>query len=270
MSGLALVKERPSCAIPRIAYQACPLCDSKDFVELATADCSRHALYTPVIPAKIRWMLCRDCDHVFTDGYFGADHWAELSKKSHPNQLPGYNLEPARMISGRIVERVASCAKPGKWLDIGFGDGSLLMVAQEFGFDPIGVDYRAQAVDKLNDMQIPAMVGDFRQKNIKDCAVISMADVLEHMEFPAEALQDIHSRLKPDGILFVSCPNMDTTAWRELTKVHANPYWIEVEHYHNFTRKRLYRLLRDCGFEPINYAVSERYRMGMEVIARKA
>ena len=31
----------------------------------------------------------------------------------------------------------------------------------------------------------------------------------------------------------------------------------------------LYGLLRDTGFEPIHYTVSQRYRVGMEVIARK-
>jgi len=268
--SVALVKEAASAAIPRVAYHACPLCDSKRFAELATADCSRHALYDPVIPAKIRWMICQDCDHVFTDGYFRPDHWKAILAKSHPNQLPGYNLEPARAVSGRIVERVANYAKHGTWLDIGFGDGSLLMVAQEFGFDPVGVDRRPQAVDKLNDMGILAHTGDFRERHVKDCAVVSMADVLEHMEFPAECLLAAQEKLCPNGVLFVSCPNMDTVAWRELTKVHANPYWIEVEHFHNFTRKRLYKLLRDCGFEPVNYAVSERYRLGGEIIARKA
>jgi hypothetical protein len=31
----------------------------------------------------------------------------------------------------------------------------------------------------------------------------------------------------------------------------------------------LYVLLHECGFEPLHYAVSPRYRGGMDIIARK-
>ena len=49
----------------------------------------------------------------------------------------------------------------------------------------------------------------------------------------------------------------------------SNPYWAEPEHCHNFTRERLYTLLRQVGFDPCHYAVNARYVAGMEVIARK-
>lgn len=41
---------------PRVLYRACPLCESTDFRLHATADCSRHPLYTHLIPAKMTWM----------------------------------------------------------------------------------------------------------------------------------------------------------------------------------------------------------------------
>lgn len=48
-----------------------------------------------------------------------------------------------------------------------------------------------------------------------------------------------------------------------------NPYWGELKHCHNFTRERLYALLREQHFEPIHYDISRPYRACMEVIARK-
>ena len=39
----------------------------------------------------------------------------------------------------------------------------------------------------------------------------------------------------------------------------TNPYWGELEHFHNFSRDTLHRLLRDTGFRPVHYAVSERF-----------
>lgn len=38
-------------------------------------------------------------------------------------------------------------------------------------------------------------------------AVISMADVLEHMPYPRAGLDAAHRLLRPDGILFLSMPN---------------------------------------------------------------
>jgi hypothetical protein len=70
-------------------------------------------------------------------------------------------------------------------------------------------------------------------------------------------------------VLFVSMPNYDCMAWRLLDAGNANPYWGELEHFHNFSRARLSALLSEQGFEPVQYAVSERYRVCMEIIARR-
>jgi 2-polyprenyl-3-methyl-5-hydroxy-6-metoxy-1,4-benzoquinol methylase len=99
--------------------------------------------------------------------------------------------------------------------------------------------------------------------------VVSLADVIEHLAFPRQALEQAASLLEPRGLLFVSTPNIDTVVWRALDSQQANPYWGELEHYHCFSRTRLYALLEECGFEPLHYDVSARYRCGMDVIARK-
>ena len=64
-------------------------------------------------------------------------------------------------------------------------------------------------------------------------------------------------------------PNLDSSMWRSLDAQNANPYWPELEHYHNFSRPRLYILLEETGFTPLRYGVSERYRACMDEIARK-
>src|SRR5260370_30356631 len=89
--------------------------------------------------------------------------------------------------------------------------------------------------------------------------VISLADVLEHMPFPKAALAHAHNLLADDGVVFLSMPNLDSFVWKTLDEQHRNPYWGELEHLHNFGRDRLYALLRECGFEPCHYGISERY-----------
>jgi hypothetical protein len=60
-----------------------------------------------------------------------------------------------------------------------------------------------------------------------------------------------------------------TGARQELERERKNPYWGELEHLHNFGRRRLYALLEETGFCPVRYGVSQRYLASMEVVARR-
>ena len=64
-------------------------------------------------------------------------------------------------------------------------------------------------------------------------------------------------------------PNRDCLTWRLFDAQGSNPYWAELEHFHNFSHRGLVALLRATGFTALHYGVSERYRSCMEVIARK-
>ncbi len=54
-----------------------------------------------------------------------------------------------------------------------------------------------------------------------------------------------------------------------MSQQNLNPYLGEIEHYHNFSRTRLFELLEECGFGIVKYGISERYRVCMEIIASK-
>jgi len=255
---------------PRILFDACPLCDSRNFAFLRNGDCSRHVLYQPIVDKTMKWMQCRDCAHVFIDGYFSPDVTAVIFERTQEVQKPGAAFEQHRMISARMVANVVRHINGGTWLDVGFGNGSLLFTAEEWGFKPVGLDLRPSSVEALKGFGIEAYCEDIAKVEGRErFSVISMADVLEHMPFPREGLAAAHRLLQRDGILFVSMPNYDCMAWRLLDAANANPYWGELEHYHNFSRARLYALMNEKGFEPVQYGVSERYRVCMEVIARR-
>jgi SAM-dependent methyltransferase len=254
----------------RIPFEACPLCQSRAIKMLRTGDCSRHPVYHPIIPSMMNWLRCDACAHVFTDGYFPPDVLAILFQRTQEQQKLGWNFEQQRRISARMVENVARHVNVGAWLDVGFGNGSLLFTAEEWGFDPVGLDLRPHSVEAMRKLGLEAHCVDVTGfDSPKRFTVVSMADVLEHMPFPKDGLAAAHRLLAPDGILFVSMPNYDCTTWRLLDGANANPYWGELEHYHNFSRARLYALLYECGFEPLHYTISERYRACMEVIARR-
>jgi hypothetical protein len=115
------------------------------------------------------------------------------------------------------VETVIGLPRCRLWLDVGFGNGSLLMTAQEFGFQPFGIDLRKQNVDDLIGLGIPAYHGSLAGA-VSDSAlptpptVISMADVVEHVPFPREPLRHARALIADGGILLVSMPNANSKA----------------------------------------------------------
>ncbi len=253
----------------RVLFGRCPLCDSRSLVDSVAADCSKHPLYHRSIGPVMRWQRCIECGHVFTEGHFSDEACKLIYSRTLAHQEVGHGAEQNRVVSSRMIEKVLPYAAGGIWLDVGFGNGSLLFTAEEYGFEPIGVDLRADNVLKLASLGIQAYDRLSSVPEAVECAVVSMADVLEHMPYPKEGLRAAHGLLADQGVLFMSMPNSESAVWKLLDRKNVNPYWGELEHYHNFGRSRLYRLLREMGFEPVRYGISERYRVCMEVIAIK-
>jgi 2-polyprenyl-3-methyl-5-hydroxy-6-metoxy-1,4-benzoquinol methylase len=254
----------------RIIYPVCPLCDSKEIGLYKIADCSGHFLYDIRLSKKILWQQCNQCRHIFTEGYYTEEASNIIFSQVNIAQETGAYAEQQRLISSRMVEKALPYQSSGIWLDIGFGNGSLLFTAREYGFVPIGTDLRVDNVNKMNAMGIEAYCRNIEDLHLlEQCAVISMADVLEHVPYPKAMLKTAQELLKPGGVLLLSMPNSENVVWQLLDEANENPYWKEMEHYHNFSRTRLYALLAEFGFTSKCYGISERYRLCMEVIAQK-
>ncbi|MGD0960073.1 MAG: class I SAM-dependent methyltransferase [Methylomonas sp.] len=254
----------------RVIYESCPLCESEIISLYKVADCSNHPLYNTKLKSAITWNKCSDCGHVFTEGFYTDEACNLIFSKTNDNQRVGANLEQNRLVSSKMIEKVLPFVSDGYWLDVGFGNGSLLFTAREYGFNPIGTDLRIDNVAIINQLGIQAYNKNITELMLEEkCSVISMADVLEHIPYPKESLVAANNLLKHGGVLLVSMPNSENVIWEVMNNQNINPYWGEIEHYHNFSRTRLYSLLSEFGFVPKRYGISERYRVSMEVVAQK-
>ena len=232
----------------RVAFQSCPLC-AGPHAELRRDDCTTHPLWQDVIGPELVW-------------YFTDEAARVIFAQTQECQQIGYMVEDSRPVCGRLVERVP--VKSGTWLDVGFGSGALMFAAEEAGFTVEGVDVRADLADTMDRLGYNVRQGELHHLEPVQRDVISLCDVIEHVPFPGDLLAEARARGR---VLLLSCPNAGSMAWRALSGAGENPYWREIEHFHNFTRERLYGLLRETGWEPLSYSVSERYRLGMEIVA---
>ena len=259
----------------RILYQRCPLCQSAEMNRIATVNCTGHAMWREPLEPFMTWMQCGNCQHVFTEGYFTDEALQVLFGNTQDQQIVGNDLEMQRNTSARMISRVMSAiGLPNErlWLDVGFGNGSLLLTAKEFGFDVLGIDLRKKNVEDIQKFGINAYHGTLQgvAENVIPTpkpAVISMADVVEHEPFPLNTLHCARELIDELGTLLISMPNASAPLWHYWNSLNLNPYWYEIEHYHNFTREKLYAVLEESGFRATHYAISERYRCCMEILA---
>lgn len=264
-------------SVLKIRYDGCPLCAHAENHDLGCFDCSQYPIDTGALPRQLRWLQCVQCGHVYTDSYYTGAGLQELFRHAHTNQvMDAANADQMRMLWAETVERTlrflpeSSLSNEPLWLDVGCGSGGLVAVAAEFGCRSIGLDLREATVRSLRDWGYAADQIDFLQLNNDQLFdIISFADVLEHMAFPMIVLKKAYDLLNLNGLVLVSCPNYDCFSWRAMDKLNANPYWVEMEHHHNFSRALLNKMLAVSGFKPCAYAVSRRYKAGMEIIARR-
>jgi len=127
---------------------------------------------------------------------------ARISKNSFKNKL--------------INKTIKKLDKKSKILDIGCGYGAFVSICIDKGMDAYGIDFNPDHVNigkkyfNLGDKIQVSNFDDkcsFFKKNFYD--VVSLFEVIEHVENPAKIIKLANYLLKPDGILLLSCPNED-------------------------------------------------------------
>lgn len=187
----------------------------------------------------------------------------------------------------RLVQRLLK--KRGSWLDVGAGDGLLVSQAQASGWEALGIDIDAELVAALGLERAspPIQVIHLQDADLDpgSFAVISLVNVLEHVEAPDEMVAACTRLLRAGGLLVIHVPNVGSlgamlrgASWR-----HYEP----LSHLTFFDRHTLARLLERFGLEPLTLfslpgssrlkrsilALSDRLRIhlhdGLGLIARK-
>jgi SAM-dependent methyltransferase len=168
------------------------------------------------------YVRCRDCSLVYENPRMTPD---EL-KRFYSD--PGYfvQADPTALVSGYqnyfeqctpalrseyfdIVQRAAPAAR-GRFLDVGCGPGGLLRVAQDRGWEAVGLEISDWAAaqgrkEGLNILDSPLTEAGFPPASFD---AVAMFDVLEHLPSPLSYLKEIHRILKDGGVLVVETPNI--------------------------------------------------------------
>lgn len=103
----------------------------------------------------------------------------------------------------------------GRVLDIGCGGGFLLEELARRGYSGVGIDLSPESVEiartRLRDIgasdRLDAMVGSAYEPPEGPFDLVTLTDVLEHLEDPRACLAALRRQMAPGGLLVVSTPN---------------------------------------------------------------
>lgn len=236
----------------------CNLCDQNHYKVLykskrPAGESTGYLITDPSITMPERIVKCLRCGLIYVN----------------PRKAPGEILydyvnmaddkyreeEEGRRLSARItLKRLGRFKRKGRLLEIGCATGFLLDEARKLGWEVYGVEPSRWGVDyargKLGINVFHGVLKDAAfEKNF--FAAVVLQDTIEHLSDPKSVLIEIRQILKPDGILCISTPNIDSL----ISKVLKSYWWgINQAHLYYFTKHTLFKMLDAAGFCSIKCA----------------
>ena len=210
---------------------------------------------------------CRNCGLVFSDPSL-VDKAEEIysdeyfkKRKYFSECTKDYDLKSPKIRDfDKILRRILKFKKSGKLLDVGCATGVFPHMAGKRGFKPYGVELSSYASDYARkNFNIDVRNGNLERAGFKDnfFDVITMLDVLEHMQKPSSALDKARSLLEDDGILFVVTMNENSLLNKIgdiLYKISFGAFTYPIKRLHDahhithFSDKTIVKMLKKHGF----------------------
>jgi len=208
------------------------------------------------------WMYCDNCHHLYADEFPVQE---VISSKNTYNP-PMRTIMRFFPYYSEILTKLANFSQGNDLLEIGIGGCECSLVAQEMGFNVLGIDILESNVLQAQSYGIDAEVADFMNVDFgKKWDVIILGDVLEHVSNPVLAIEKVRQLLNDNGVIWISTPTFDGATARMLG--HNDPMRRETGHLSYFSRQSLFSLLNRFGLVPIDYRISSHYNGSVEIIA---
>jgi len=152
------------------------------------------------------------------------------------------------VVLGRIREYVAG----GRFLDVGCGDGSILVALSEAGYEVCGIDISEVAQAEARRRGCEAVqLATIHEAEFSPAGfdAVLMMSYLEHEPHPRAALSRVRELLKPGGHLFIKVPHYGS--WnRKLLGLRWSGYFFP-QHLYYFKPRTLARLVEACDLEVV-------------------
>lgn len=240
----------------KIVFTACPLCESKESIHLASKE--RHSL-----PVKV--VVCKDCGLVYNSerlspealNDFYEHHCYSLDRGDFP--FNEYLLNQAGK-GDRLFELLGDLKLldnlKGKFvLEIGAGAGGILKAFKDRNYEVLGCELSGSQVDFAKKRYgINILHGTFDdivkyiKENNLDVGLIIYEQVFEHIVHPREELAKIFGIMDDDMLLYIGVPGI-----KNIDNHYESDFlsYLEIDHLIHFSLQTLNNFLKFAGFKNI-------------------
>jgi 2-polyprenyl-3-methyl-5-hydroxy-6-metoxy-1,4-benzoquinol methylase len=147
-------------------------------------------------------------------------------------------------------------------LDVGCHVGVFVEIAAQHGWDTWGVEPSQWAASRAQEAGLQVLAGTMATAGFDDASfdVITMWDVIEHLEQPSAEVFHAFRLLKPGGMLVAHTMDLDSAFARLMG---GRWPWLMEMHLYYFTRRTLTKLVEKAGFRVLAVKPQGRYlRLG--------
>lgn len=228
----------------------CDLCGGGDLEFLVTQPLVGHG----------RLRRCQTCGLVTLsrEAPVPADYWEEDACGLDVYGDPAYLAEVERRYRQYLALIAALHRGPGVLLDAGCGPGNFLRVARALGWKVYGVDISEKAAAQARTFGLEVETAHIEKVPWPDqfFDVITLWDVIEHLDSPRRAVEAAYRKLRRGGVLFLETPDEGFWIRRVLVAAHRmsagriqlSRYFYYPDHCVYFTATTITALLTKIGF----------------------
>ncbi len=209
-----------------------------------------------------RVVQCARCGLQFADTYPAYEKAAsEIYGSAYFKGSIEKQEEREKVFTELLSEMESILKRKGRLLDIGAGDGTLLRIAAERGWEAEGTEIASVMIRFIReDLRLTVhqgMLEDIQLPTRSFDAVI-MNHVLEHVRNPRTTLEKVTDLLSPGGFVRIEVPNLASLSSRAKNmlsrlKLKRNPWkhYSTGHHFWFFTPSTLKITLETAGLSPI-------------------
>lgn len=146
--------------------------------------------------------------------------------------------------------------KNGRLLDLGCAMGFLIEEAKKWGYDAYGVDISEYAVKIARKLVGESLVKLGKVEDLEklfvrnnDFDIITMFDLIEHLQNPKEVLLKIGRVMKPDAVLVIQTGDAGSF-WARIMGKNWH-FFAPPQHFYFYSQKNMRELLRQSGYEVV-------------------
>ena len=226
--------------------------------------CSSTSSKIVLRDSKFKLYRCSYCITTWISPRLDSSHLAELYQeeywKSNDPSLKGYAnyfAEKSLYIKTftkrwKMMRSYIPNKKTYDILDIGCSNGVFLeVVDKHISINGMGIDISKSVIDEASSkIKKPNLVFEnirIEELNTnKKFDIITMWDVIEHVEHPVDVLNKVYSLLKRDGIIVFETQNINSI----LAKISGKKWhhYKHNEHIYHFNRKSIKNILDKSRF----------------------